>query len=123
MLRALVLCLFGLAACDPPRGPALVRVTGVGSSELREGDVLELRGQSFPEGRSVEVTLCKQKDGLRMEVRDDGRSFQDDLQDAARGRRRLGLLGMRERVRLIGGQFAVKPNPGKIGRASCRERV
>ena len=48
-----------------------------------------------------------------MEVRDDGRSFQDDLQDAARGRRRLGLLGMRERVRLIGGQFAVKPNPGK----------
>jgi len=57
VLRALVLCLLGLAACDPPRGPALVKVTGVGSSELREGDTLELRGQSFPEGRSVEVTL------------------------------------------------------------------
>ncbi len=65
------------------------------------------------QARSVEVTLCKQKDGLRMEVRDDGRSFRDDLQDTARGRRRLGLLGMRERVHLIGGQFAVKPNPGK----------
>jgi len=57
VLRALVLCLLGLAACDPSRGPALVKVTGIGSPELREGDLLELRGQSFPEGRSVEVTL------------------------------------------------------------------
>jgi signal transduction histidine kinase len=63
--------------------------------------------------RSVEVILRKQRAGLRMEVRDDGRSFQDDLQEAARGRRRLGLLGMQERVRLVNGRFSVKPNPGK----------
>lgn len=63
--------------------------------------------------RSVEVTLRQQEDGLRMEVRDDGRSFRDDLRNRARGRRRLGLLGMQERVRLVGGRFAVKPNPGK----------
>jgi two-component system sensor histidine kinase DegS len=63
--------------------------------------------------RSVEIVLLQRKSGLRMEVRDDGRSFQDDLQDSARGRRRLGLLGMQERVRLVHGRFTVKPNPGK----------
>lgn len=63
--------------------------------------------------RSVEIVLRQRNGGLRMEVRDDGRSFQDDRQESARGRRRLGLLGMQERVRLVRGQFAVKPNPGK----------
>jgi hypothetical protein len=55
--RILVLALLGLAACQSSRGPALVQVTGVGNQELREGDTLELRGQPFPEGRSVDVTL------------------------------------------------------------------
>jgi hypothetical protein len=52
-----LLILLGLAACQPSRGPALVQVTGVGAQELREGDTLELRGQPFPEGRPVDVTL------------------------------------------------------------------
>jgi len=34
-----------------------VQVSGTVSSRLREGDVLELRGDSFPEGRPAEVTL------------------------------------------------------------------
>jgi hypothetical protein len=55
--RIVLLALLGLAACQPNRGPALVQVTGVGNQELREGDTLELRGQPFPEGRSVDVTL------------------------------------------------------------------
>jgi hypothetical protein len=55
--RILLLALLGLAACQSSRGPALVQVTGVGNQELREGDTLELRGQPFPEGRSVDVTL------------------------------------------------------------------
>jgi len=46
-----------LAACQPVAGPALVQVTGTMSSRLREGDVLELRGDAFPEGRTAEVTL------------------------------------------------------------------
>lgn len=57
MQRILLAVLLGLAACQPGRGPALVQVTGVGAQELREGDTLELRGQPFPEGRSVDVTL------------------------------------------------------------------
>ena len=47
----------GILACQSAPGPALVQVTGTLSSRLREGDVLELRGDSFPEGRPAEVTL------------------------------------------------------------------
>jgi NADH:ubiquinone oxidoreductase subunit H len=35
----------------------LVHVNGVASSKLREGDLIELRGDAFPEGRAAEVTL------------------------------------------------------------------
>ena len=46
-----------LAGCSPASGPALVQITGTATTLLREGDVLELRGESFPEGRNAEVTL------------------------------------------------------------------
>jgi len=46
-----------ILACQSAPGPALVQVTGVLSPRLHEGDVLELRGESFPEGRVAEVTL------------------------------------------------------------------
>ena len=45
------------AGCAPASGPALVQITGTATTLLREGDVLELRGESFPEGRNAEVTL------------------------------------------------------------------
>jgi hypothetical protein len=46
-----------LAGCSSATGPALVQITGTATTLLREGDVLELRGESFPEGRNAEVTL------------------------------------------------------------------
>jgi NADH:ubiquinone oxidoreductase subunit H len=52
-----VACALAAAACQPASGPALVEVSSVLSTRLREGDVLELRGESFPEGRAAEVTL------------------------------------------------------------------
>jgi NADH:ubiquinone oxidoreductase subunit H len=53
---SLSLIIFGWG-CQPASGPALVQVNGVLSDRLREGDVIELRGDSFPEGRTAEVTL------------------------------------------------------------------
>ncbi len=53
----LVVSALAAGACQPASGPALVEVKGVLSTRLREGDVLELRGESFPEGRVAEVTL------------------------------------------------------------------
>lgn len=53
---SLSLIIFGWG-CQPASGPALVQVNGVLSDRLREGDVIELRGDAFPEGRVAEVTL------------------------------------------------------------------
>jgi hypothetical protein len=53
---SLTLIVFG-CACQSASGPALVHVNGVASSKLREGDLIELRGDAFPEGRAAEVTL------------------------------------------------------------------
>ena len=44
--------------------------------------------------------------GLRLSVRDDGRGMQ------AQSGGGMGLLGMRERVKALGGAFAIRPTPG-----------
>ena len=46
-------------------------------------------------------------------IKDNGKSFDVAQQLSAGGKRRLGLVGMQERVRLVNGRFAVKSAPGK----------
>jgi len=50
---------------------------------------------------------------LRMEVRDNGIGFLEPATVSARGRTSMGLLGMRERVEMIGGSFKVGGMPGE----------
>jgi nitrate/nitrite-specific signal transduction histidine kinase len=61
----------------------------------------------------VAVAIRKFQDGVCMEITDDGRSFKTGAVTSARSQGRLGLLGMQERVRLVNGQFAIRPQPGK----------
>jgi PAS domain S-box-containing protein len=61
----------------------------------------------------VEVTLHKVGDGICMEIADNGRSFQEDSKNLRKRTKRLGLLGMQERVRLVNGRFAIRPLEGK----------
>ncbi len=61
----------------------------------------------------VEVTIEKRKDGISMKIVDDGKSFQVQRVLLARGGKRLGLLGMRERLEMVGGRFEVESIPGK----------
>lgn len=62
---------------------------------------------------SARVTVSAAREGVRVEVRDDGRGFdvESTLVKAAR-RGRLGLLGMDERVRLLGGRFEIESRVG-----------
>jgi PAS domain S-box-containing protein len=46
-------------------------------------------------------------------VEDDGRGFDPEAADARPGRQRLGLLGMRERVGLVGGRLSVQSGEGE----------
>ena len=61
----------------------------------------------------VEVSIEKQPDGITMKVKDDGKSFSVDPSLPSKGGKRLGLLGMRERLEMVGGSFAVESVPGK----------
>jgi signal transduction histidine kinase len=61
----------------------------------------------------VAVLLQKLPAGVRMEVKDNGKSFRVDSALQARDGKHLGLLGMRERVEMVGGTFCVESSPGK----------
>jgi PAS domain S-box-containing protein len=61
----------------------------------------------------VKVSIEKTADAVHLEVADNGRSFAVDRVTHTRRNRRLGLLGMRERVEMVGGRFAVESAPGR----------
>jgi PAS domain S-box-containing protein len=60
----------------------------------------------------VEVIIQKLPDGICMKIMDDGKSFQVDRVMHGKGGKHLGLLGMRERLEMIGGSFEVESAPG-----------
>ncbi len=61
----------------------------------------------------VEVSIHKMPDCICMKIKDDGKSFQAQRLLKAKGCKRLGLLGMRERLEMIGGHFDVESAPGE----------
>jgi signal transduction histidine kinase len=61
----------------------------------------------------VEMNLQKTPTGISMTIHDNGKSFQVDRTLQANGGKRLGLLGMRERVEMVGGTFCVESAPGQ----------
>jgi PAS domain S-box-containing protein len=69
-------------------------------------------GRHAQAGR-VEVSIQKLLRAARMEIKDDGKSFEVARTLNARGNKQLGLLGMRERVEMVGGTFGVESAPGR----------
>lgn len=59
----------------------------------------------------VEITITEQLDSIRMEIADDGKSFRIRDVMMRKGRKSLGILGMRERVEMIGGSFEIHSAP------------
>jgi len=68
--------------------------------------------------RHAEATLasiCIRKQGtlISMELHDNGKAFRVQSVVRGRARRRFGLIGIQERVRLVGGDFSIESEPGK----------
>ncbi len=62
---------------------------------------------------SVQVSIVPDEDGIRAQVIDDGRGFDPETTvTRAAQAGRLGLVGMHERVRMLGGQTRVDSRPG-----------
>jgi signal transduction histidine kinase len=60
----------------------------------------------------VEVSIQKLPDCVCMKIKDDGKSFQVERVLNGKGSKHLGVLGMRERLEMIGGSFEVESAPG-----------
>ena len=61
----------------------------------------------------AEVSIEDLDGVIRMEIKDDGKGFEVEGSSRAKKSNRLGLLGMRERVEMVGGSFSVESAPGK----------
>lgn len=61
----------------------------------------------------VEVNIEQLSDCICMKIKDDGRSFDVGRVLHAKGNGRLGLLGMRERLEMVGGKFLVESTLGQ----------
>jgi signal transduction histidine kinase len=61
----------------------------------------------------VDVEIKKMPDGIRLTIKDDGKSFDVKQVLLTKGNGRLGLLGMRERLEMVGGKFSIKSPPGQ----------
>jgi len=61
----------------------------------------------------VEVRIQKRKGAICMRIIDNGRGFQVEPVRRAKEVKRLGLLGMKERLEMVGGTFTVTTAPGK----------
>ena len=59
----------------------------------------------------VEVEIKKLPGWISLTIKDDGKSFDVKSVLHTNGSGRLGLLGMRERLEMVGGKFAIKSTP------------
>jgi PAS domain S-box-containing protein len=60
----------------------------------------------------AEVSIRKLRATVHMQIKDNGQSFEADLISNTQKHGRLGLIGMRERVEMVGGTFSIESSPG-----------
>jgi len=60
----------------------------------------------------VEIELSQIADAIQMEIRDNGRAFNVGNTVSAKNPKRLGLVGMRERMEIVGGSLSIVSTPG-----------
>ena len=128
-LRPSVLDDLGLAAALKSEATALARRTGLAVRVVQAGDDSRLPAEieltllrvtqealhnieRHAAARKVWVRLAWERERVRLTVRDDGRGFAalpsaSDLLDAGK----LGLVGIQERVRLVGGTVTINGGP------------
>jgi signal transduction histidine kinase len=59
----------------------------------------------------VSVSISEAPGAIRMEISDNGKSFPVEKTLLARNNKRLGLVGMRERVEMVGGTLTIESAP------------
>ena len=102
--RTGVPCAVSVPAHNPPLSPA----QSVALFRIFQEALTNITRHA--QAQHVTVKLESVNDTVTLQVRDDGRGIQDG---EIAGTRSLGLLGMRERVTLLGGLFDIRGRPGE----------
>ena len=61
---------------------------------------------------NVAVSIRKNQEAINLEIHDDGKSFEVGRVLLATRHKRLGLIGSRERVEMVGGKFDIRSQKG-----------
>ncbi len=61
----------------------------------------------------VKVTILEIPGAIRMEISDNGRAFHVERILLAKNPKRLGLIGMKERLEMVGGSLVIESAPGR----------
>ena len=70
--------------------------------------------------KNVEVTLTRLPTQIMLEICDDGVGFNPNAPPVVGSRHGLGLLGMRERMRMVGGELTIVSSPGRGTQVQAR---
>lgn len=93
---------------DPDSLSSAQRITVFRAIQEALANVREHSGAS-----SVEVRVRARRSAIEVQIADDGMGFEVERALAKAAQRgRLGLVGMAERVRMLGGTFLVESSPG-----------
>jgi signal transduction histidine kinase len=68
----------------------------------------------------IRVEIAGTENEVRLIVSDDGRGFDPRRADKQQG---LGLISMRERMRLVHGEFEIHSEPGRGTTVECRVEI
>jgi signal transduction histidine kinase len=102
-VRAHLTAFAGVENLDTPRRTVLFRIAQEALTNVAR----------HAKASRADVIIKKSEGTAQMKIKDDGKSFEVERTLQGKGRNRLGLLGMRERVEMVGGTFCIESAPGR----------
>ena len=100
-IRVHITTFAGLEALNIARRTVLFRVAHAALTNVAQ----------HAEASQVKVSIRKLKDDIHMSITDNGKSFDAQAALRAKTNKHLGLLGMRERVEMVGGVLSIESVP------------
>ncbi len=101
----------GIEQCGGPIRTALYRVIQESLTNVAR----------HAKASQVQVSIHSDKDAIVMDIEDNGTGFEVTEGLSGKGRNRLGLLGMRERIEMVGGTFELES--GAARHTTIRVRI
>ena len=92
----------GVETLEPPKRTVLFRVAQEALTNVAR----------HAHATQVKMNISKIPGAIRMEISDNGQSFHVEKTLSAKTNKRLGLVGMRERLEMVGGSLAITSSPG-----------